>query len=158
MLDLLLWWFGGVFDVIEYLDDSMGGVEANCQLSLILQSPTGPVRGSVRLSREHKLRDTVVVRGDRFTIEYDFSDKVRMWPGASDDKDQSFVSESTLLPRSRRNGAEQLRAFARAIVTKGESAVPGESVLGCIALIEQCYRQRRPLELPWMKRHYLETG
>ena len=37
VLDLLLWWLGD-YDSFEYYDDSMGGVEADCELHLKLKS------------------------------------------------------------------------------------------------------------------------
>jgi predicted dehydrogenase len=153
MLDLLLWWLGSPVNV-EYQDDSLGGVEADCHLLLVLSSPTGPIQGSVALSRLRKLSDTARVVGNRFTIEYDLStpDKVRIWPSTWDSRCLSFLADFSSPPRQSWNDvyAEQLRAFARAVVSGGKSAVPGESVLGCIALIEQCYRERQCLELPWM--------
>ena len=154
MLDLLLWWLGNAVDV-EYRDDSLGGVEADCWLSLVLQGPTGPVQGTVALSRLRKLGDIARIFGERFTIEYDLSTPatVHIWPSIWDGKDLSFVSDFGPLSCQSWNDvyAEQLRAFARAIAAGGESVVSGESVLGSIALIERCYRDRLPLELPWTR-------
>jgi predicted dehydrogenase len=100
MLDLLLWWLGDVVDIVEYRDDCLGGVEAECWLSLVIQSPTGPVQGAVVLSRLRRLSDTARIVGERFTIEYDFSrpDKVRIWPSTCIGKSLSFVSDSSSLP------------------------------------------------------------
>ncbi len=153
MLDLLLWWLGDDVDLVEYRDDSMGGVEAECQVSLVARSATGPAPGDVTLSRLRRLSGTAVIRGERCAIEYRFGapHTARIVPPWDGGRAQSFVSDSAALPRSSRNFyAEQLRAFARAIAAGGESAVPGESALRSIALMERCYRERRPLELPWM--------
>src|SRR6266536_3703994 len=103
MLDLLLWWLGDVIDVVEYRDDSLGGVEAECWLSLVLQTPTGPVQGNIILSRLRKLRNTARIVGERFTIECDFSDKVRIWPSTCDGRGLSFVSDTSSLPRQSSN-------------------------------------------------------
>jgi predicted dehydrogenase len=151
MLDLLRWWLGDVIDV-EYRDDSLGGVEADCLVSLVLQHPTGPVQGTVTLSRIRKLSDTARIVGERFTIEYDLStpQKVRIWPSTWHGKCTSFISDFGPTSSQSWNEvyAEQLRAFAQAIFTGGKSAVPGESVISNVALIERCYRGRQPLELP----------
>lgn len=152
MLDLLLWWLGDAVDLVEYRDDSLGGVEAECRLSLALRTPGGPVPGTVTLSRLRRLGDTAVIRGERCAIEYELGapDRARLRPGWEDAPGQSFVSDPGP-PPSGTLYAEQLRAFARAISTHGEPAVPGESALGTIALTERCYRERRPLELPWTR-------
>jgi predicted dehydrogenase len=154
VLDLLLWWLGGAIDV-EYRDDSLGGVEADCWLSLVLQGPTGPVQGTVTLSRLRQLSNRARIVGERFTIECDISTPttVRLWPSTSDGKDLAFVLDFDSLPRQSLDDAyaEQLRAFARTITTGGDSVVSGESVLGSVALIERCYRERQPLELPWTR-------
>jgi predicted dehydrogenase len=153
MLDLLLWWLGDAVDV-EYKDDSLGGVEADCWLSLVLRGPTGPVKGTVALSRLRRLSNTVRVVGERFTIEYDLSTPatVRVWPTSWDGKGISFVVD--LGPRPDQSWyevyAKQLEVFAQTIAVGGQSAVPGESVLGSVALIERCYCERQPLELPWL--------
>lgn len=154
MLDLLMLWLGDVVDV-EYRDDSLGGVESDCWLSLVLNGPSGIIQGTVTLSRLRKLSNTARIVGERFTIECDLStpDTVRIWPSIWDSSCVSFASE---LGDSQRQSwkdvfAEQLRAFAQAIGTGSESVVSAESVLGSVALIERCYRERKPLDLPWMR-------
>jgi predicted dehydrogenase len=154
MLDLLLWWIGDAVDV-EYRDDSLGGVEADCCLSLVLKSANGPVEGAVTLSRLRKLSNTAVVAGDRFTIEYNLStvDKVRIWPSTSDCRILPFVLDTSSVPSQSWDDVykEQLESFGRSINDPGESLVSSESALGNVALIERCYRERQPLDLPWMR-------
>lgn len=154
MLDLLIWWLGEAVDV-EYRDDSLGGVESDCWLLLALKGPSGIVQGTATLSRLRKLSNTVGIVGERFTIELDLSspDTVRIWPSIWDSRCISFTSEFGDWPRQSWKDvySEQLRAFARAIATVSESMVPGKSVLGNVALIERCYRERKPLDLPWTK-------
>ena len=154
VLDLLLWWLGDVVDV-EYKDDSLGGVEAECWLSLVLQAPTGPVRGTVTLSRLRRLAYTARIVGERFTIECDISGPTtaRIWPSTSDGQDLAFVLDSGSLPPQLLTEAyaEQLQAFAHTISTGSKPIVPGESVLGSVALIERCYRERELLEMPWLR-------
>jgi predicted dehydrogenase len=154
MLDLLLWWLGEVVDV-EYRDDSLGGVEADCTLSLTLKSPTGVVRGDVVLSRLRSLTSAAHIIGDRFALEcrlhgqYQVRIQPSMWDGAA----LAFASDfGTLQGDSYRQlFVEQLRAFAQTILEGSEPVVSGESALGSLALIERCYRERKPQELPWLK-------
>lgn len=153
MLDLLIWIVGDAVDV-EYRDDSYGGVEADCEISLVLKNKTGTVHGNVTLSRLRKLNDVVRIVGENFTMEYDLSstDKVRIFPSNSDAKNLVFTLNNDSLPSQRWNQvyAEQLRTFAHAVRNHNESAIPGKSVLGSMKLIEQCYRERKPLKQPWM--------
>jgi predicted dehydrogenase len=151
VLDLLLWWFGDV-TALEYKDDSLGGVETDCRLSLVLQGPDGPVGGTVTMSRLRKLCNKARIVGDRFTIECEIDNPVtvRFWPSSSNGGDLIFGLDFTL-PRQTLDDAyaEQLRAFAQAIATNCNPVVPGEGALSSVALIDRCYRERQPLELPW---------
>jgi predicted dehydrogenase len=154
VLDLLLWWLGDVVNV-EYWDDSLGGVEADCRLSLALKGKTEPINGTVVLSRLRNLKNRARIVGDRFTIDCDISapTSVRMWPTGSDAEDPAFILNSVSLPRQSLDDAYagQLQAFGRTIAAGGKSAVPGERVLGSVALIDRCYRERKTLEMPWMR-------
>jgi predicted dehydrogenase len=149
VFDTLLWWLGEV-RALEYKDDSLGGVEAECALSLTLEGPAGLVQGTVRLSRLRNLTRAARIVGDRFTIECDIGNPVtaRMWPTSSAGDDPTFKLDSDVWPP---RYAEQLRAFAHAITTGRSPAVSGERVLRSVALIDRCYQERRPLEFSWMK-------
>jgi predicted dehydrogenase len=152
MLDLLLWWLGEIVNV-EYRDDSAGGIEADCWLSLTLNSSGGPVRGEVSFSRLRQLSDTVRIVGERFTMEYDLRtpDKVRLCPSFRSETDVFFVAHSDPEKDQPWSAvyAEQLDAFAQAIASKSPPLVSAESVLPTVALIERCYEIRKPMELPW---------
>lgn len=151
MLDLAIWWFGEPV-LLEYRDDSMGGLEAECSVRLSFTGPQAPVTGTVSLSRLRTLANTVRIVGEHRAVEWDITtDVVRVQSNAGD-------SEAGLpgFPQSPRRSmhemlAEQLRAFARAATGLGEPTVSGEDALTVVGLIERCYRARRPLELPWTK-------
>lgn len=153
-LDLLVWWLGDVAHV-EYWDDSLGGVEADCRLSLSLKNARGVVHGDVALSRLRNLGTSARIVGERLTIEFGFTSwlGVRIRPSAWENSDPSFVSDfgPSMGDTFSRMYADQLRAFARAIREGSEPVVSGESVLGTVALIERCYRERKPLPLPWLR-------
>jgi predicted dehydrogenase len=153
MLDLLLWWLGDVVD-LEYRDDNLGGVEADCWMALALRGPAGVVRGEVTMSRLRRLRSAARIVGSAFTLECGLSGRypVRVWPTAWQGDGVSFVGEyeGGATDSFERMFVEQLREFARVVRERTPPAVSGESVLGVIALIERCYRERRPLEQPWL--------
>jgi predicted dehydrogenase len=153
MLDLLLWWLGDVVD-LEYRDDNLGGVEADCWMSLALRGPAGVVRGEVTMSRLRRLRSAARVTGSAFTLECGLSGRypVRIWPTAWQGNGTTFAGEyEGGTPDSfERMFVEQLRGFAQTVRERTQPAVSGESVLGTIALIERCYRERQPLTQPWL--------
>ncbi len=155
MLDLLLWWLGTDAEVVDYADDSVGGVEAECELSLVIRSATGPIRGTVVLSRLRKLHDIARIVGERFTVEHDFSAPCapRLWPSAEQGRRSSFVNDyDGIEGKSPNPFVLQLRDFARSIREGTEPFVSGDSALVSLALIERCYAARRVLEQPWMRR------
>lgn len=154
MLDLLLWWLGEAGD-LEYRDDSMGGTEGDCSLNLTLNNAAGPVAGTVLLSRLRQLADRVRIVGDRFTLEYDLSSTgaVTLHPANSHAGELSLAA--CFEPASQQTWeevyAEQLGAFAKAIRGESEAGVSGRDALPSVALIERCYRERRPLSEPWRR-------
>ncbi|MCX6022034.1 MAG: Gfo/Idh/MocA family oxidoreductase, partial [Chloroflexi bacterium] len=67
-LDSLIWWLGDV-DSVRYFDDSYGGVEADCEAHITMQSGA---TGIVELSRTRELRNTAIIRGEKGTLEVPF--------------------------------------------------------------------------------------
>jgi predicted dehydrogenase len=153
VLDLLLWWLGQVTE-LEYADDALGGVEADCRLSLVVEGPTGSVSGTVALSRLRDLGTCARLIGQQLTIEYDMASpaNVRIWPTSSPNPAAAFVQEK----QSERDQtwddiyAAQLQAFAGSVRSGAEPLVPGRQVLDTVSLIEKCYSTRKPARLPWM--------
>src|SRR5438552_10737474 len=68
-LDLLIWWFGMPSD-ITYVDDSMGGIEANC--FLVLQYADFEAR--IRLSRDWGQPNLYRLEGDHGSISWTVND------------------------------------------------------------------------------------
>jgi predicted dehydrogenase len=154
MLDLLLWWIGDVEDV-RYKDDSQGGVEADCEMTLTLRGPGGPVEGRVALSRLRKLTDTARIVGENLTIECDLAsrDRVRVWPTGWKDQTVAFASEFSGSGTQSWNEvfSDQLRSFGRAIRSGTGTFIQGGEVISTVGLIERCYRERHAMTFPWME-------
>ena len=152
VLDLLMWWFGDPVRV-EYSDDSLGGVECDCELNLEFQNARGTISGKVILSRLRKLRDIVRIDADRLSIVYGFETNQGLLELIPADKDWQvpFLLDVRSVPHQSHIDffAEQLKNFAIAIRAPEKSGAPAESVLPSLALIEQCYQTRRPLKYPW---------
>ena len=64
-LDLVLWWLGD-HEGVDYYDDAVGGVEANCELHLKMKSG---VSGLIEVSRTRGLRNTCVISGEHGALE-----------------------------------------------------------------------------------------
>ena len=152
VLDLLMWWFGEPTRV-EYRDDSLGGVECECELELDFQNPRGTISGTVVMSRVRKLRDIVRIDADRLSIVYGFETNqglLELIP--ADPRWQvPFVLDVRSLPFQTNIDffAEQLKNFAAAIRSPDQSAAPADSVLPSLALVEKCYQNRKSLRFPW---------
>jgi predicted dehydrogenase len=151
VIDLMLWWFGNV-KTLDYRDDAFGGVEADCHLSVGMSSG---VHGTVELSRTRDLRNTAIITGENGTLEIDLR---RNWAtlhsaDATVGLNGMGAHPDTLEATSQ--GFEdlfdaQIEDFVDAIRESRSPTVPGTEAAKTVEFIERCYRERRPLELPWL--------
>jgi len=147
-LDSLLWWLGDVRS-FEYFDDNCGGVEADCRIQLEM---TSGATGIVELSRTRQLRNTAIIEGELATLEVSWAD-VRLTPRPD------ILTLSGIVKSVSRSGndvqeylevmADSLTDWVDAIRTNRPPAVTGAEGMRSVALIENCYKQRQPLELAW---------
>jgi predicted dehydrogenase len=143
-LDLICWWLGGKPEIVSYEDDSMGGTEAVAALRFRLDG----CDGVVRLSWLSKYSNTFEIRGDRGTVR-----------GAL--YDWNSLELKTL---SRRRRKLHLRSSAKVAqdlgtvvldnfldVVRGSAAplVSGSDVLPSIELLDDCYANRKRMDMPW---------
>lgn len=148
LLDLLLWWLGDM-EVRAYRDDAAGGVESECEVHLELGSRC-PVR--MELSRTRSLRDTVVVEGERGSLELGVFQPavIRLslpggsapLEGAVPDPDFDRAPLPTVFGR-------QLADTVAAIREGRRPLVDGAAARRVVALVEACYARRQRLERPW---------
>lgn len=142
-LDQLLWWLGPVREV-EYVDDALGGVEADCRLSLEMESGA---RGTVELSWTRHLRNTAVITGSRGTLEVALegtwaTERLARRP---------FRRRHDFAPHTWVDLlARELEDWLGAI-QGGTSVGSASAAAAGIRLIERCYEVRKPLLLPWMR-------
>ncbi|HWI38422.1 MAG TPA: Gfo/Idh/MocA family oxidoreductase [Burkholderiales bacterium] len=139
VVDLVCWWLGGEPKLVDYADDARGGTEAVARVKLALRG----VEAHIHLSWLTKLRNAYRIAGAKATIEggaYDWASftlagrKVhasRAWQGYED-----FVGGL-------------LDNFVQVIAGRAEPLVTAADVRPAIALIDQCYRQRKNLHEPW---------
>jgi predicted dehydrogenase len=148
-LDTLLHWLGPVA-AVEYFDDAEGGVEANCLVKLRMVSGA---TGILELSRTRQLRNTAIIRMERGVLEvalavnqmkvsldnqpYAVSGPVGMRD--TPDAQQDYLTTI----------ADQMQDWVEAVRSGRQPFVDGRSAAESVDLIERCYRDRQPLELPW---------
>jgi predicted dehydrogenase len=147
-LDLLTWWLGSPID-IEYQDDSVGGVEANCQAELRYPHCTALVRlsrdwgrpnlyrlegdcGSLTWEVNEPDKFDLVLAGNRMTVGLERQVKGDSWSGGLED---CFTW--------------QLEDMIEAVRNRRSPYVPAIAGRNVVALVEQCYRQRHQTALPW---------
>ena len=133
-------------------DDSYGGVEAEAVLELALERGAS---AHVELSRTRNLRNSAIVRGRLGTIEvslhkHEISAAPRevltfQHEGHRGDR----LPTQRLRDLFRRQGEDWLRA----IRTGTRPTVAGTDAARSITLIESCYGQCQPLDLPWVTPH-----
>jgi predicted dehydrogenase len=148
VLDLASWWLGPL-QVINYEDDSLGGVEANSVIHC-----TGKENSTIliELSRTRDLQNTIKLigaEGQLITgVRYD--DPVSMKLKTL--KNELHFSETTKRHFSR--GIldifeEQITRFIDAIENDRSPLITGADGLHNIVLIEQCFSMRNHLKYPW---------
>ena len=150
VLDLVLWWLGDI-EASAYADDALGGVEAECELELTLESGVG---GKVELSRTRELRNSYVIRGERGTLE--------VGTGANPDVGLHLAGQDAALSgqaipphgvpdrRMKDLFIRQLADFAGAVLEAKPPFVPGSEGQRSVQLIEACYAVRQVLRYPWV--------
>jgi predicted dehydrogenase len=149
VLDLLLVWLGDL-EVTRYRDDALGGIESDCEIELRTRSG---LSGFAEVSRTRNLRNTCVFTGERGTLEVGVWDpdpvialrlngheaalagQARQGKGGGLDFGSSFV--------------RQIDDFTAAVLEGREPRVSGREGRRSMALVEECYARREPLELPW---------
>jgi len=150
-MDAVQYWFGD-YKSLEYLDDNMGGVEANCEIHLQMEDG---IRGYIELSRTRDLRNSAIIRGERGAIEVSLhTSRVSIYPNGLDTTVVGSVLEAQTIASKGESLVDLLKAeledWIEAIMGKTQPRVPGEEGRKSVALIEACYKNRKPLELPWL--------
>ena len=149
LLDHLLWWLGPC-SVETYRDDAQGGVEGDADI--LLRTESG-AHGIVELSRTRTLRNTCRIDGERGSVDVGLFEplaRVALRLGGEGPALEGLVGDEKFARRPYRALFElQLDDFAEAIASGREPSVPGREGRRSVALIEQCYAARQPLEHPW---------
>lgn len=152
VLDLLLWWFGDG-EEIEYRDDNFGGVEADCLVRL--ETASG-IPGTVELSRTRDLRNTAIVYGENATLEVHLRQNWAIMHSMDGSVGLNGLGANAATLDGTPQGFEdlfeaQITDFVTVIRDSRPPTVSAVEAAQTVALIERCYAQREPLELPWLQ-------
>ena len=162
VLDLLLYLFPGVWDLIDYKDNALGGVETDCELRLRLSNDAGSVDGRVELSRTRRLRSTLRVECEHGTLELLTGERYELAVisrgvnlGDPDRGEPRPVQvRACWADEPQTIGYEAYRAeiddWLDAIRTGRKSKLSAESTLRTVELIEACYQHPGRLHEPWV--------
>lgn len=160
-IDQILWWFGDVKEFIYY-DDSMGGVEANCELELKMSDGA---EGTVRLSRDCLLPNKCFIECENGWIVYSLDVPENFEWGFYDTKYKFDTSleigkSSTIYPQddhtTKKHGdlltyfTAQIVDFIEAIKKGREPLLSGKEALKSMELIDACYHNRGLMKMNWM--------
>lgn len=151
-LDTMLWWLGD-YESLEYFDDDMGGVEADCEIHLRMKNGA---EGIVELSRTRNLRNTAIIRGEKGTLEVEMlGSQISIQPNGMNAKviGNAIGNQDVELKKSQSVEdlmRAQLEDWIAAIHNQRNPYITGEEAAKSVALIEACYKARKPLEMPWL--------
>jgi len=157
-LDLLAWWLGTPQQV-DYEDDAMGGVEANCRVRLAYP---GGVTGEVRLSRDTEQPNQYLFQCTDGWLRWHVDDADRVELGLGD-VEAGFrvrlhrVARDGAHPRlgAPRGGFEesfvaQIRNVVDAVRGRAALVVSAADGLASLRTLDACRRSRALIGMPWL--------
>jgi predicted dehydrogenase/nucleoside-diphosphate-sugar epimerase len=162
LLDMLHFVFDGPGQVVDYRDNARGGIEADCRLALRLFHKAQEVDGVVEVARTRNLGHFVRIRCERGTLEYQPGEFYRIWVRPDDLElfdPKSGRARGYCLHASWENEREiswyetvraEIDDWLGAIHTGGQPELSGQSALGTVQVIEDCYSRAKKLNEPWV--------
>jgi predicted dehydrogenase/nucleoside-diphosphate-sugar epimerase len=156
VIDFLLALFPGPAEVLDYRDDSLGGVEADCEVLLRLVDHDGrPVDAHLVLSRVRNLRGTIRIECERAVLEVPVNERyqVRIWPTQVRGSPVEMYARNPDEPETAwfEVFRTEIDDWLGAIRDGREPELSGRSALPPLRLIENCYLSARRMSLPWVE-------
>lgn len=145
VLDLAVWLLGEEYDVVEYRDDSFGGLEANARLEMRFEG----VEATFEIAGTRNVDNEVAVTGERAELVADpgsatatLSDRRT---GERVHLEPEWADSTGYLLRV----ATQAKRFVESVDSGEPSYVPASNGLAVLELVEACYDRRERLVQPW---------
>ena len=160
ILDRLLWIFGGDAEILDYRDNSLGGVESDCVALLRLRRQGRSIDGRMEISRTRVLRNSLRVEFENAVVEVaeDERYRVRVRPHGRAAADgilrmgQSHRLEISWDDEPPAPFHEVFRAviddWLEAIRSGRRPELWGQTAISTVELIESCYRRAQFLHEP----------
>ncbi|HSR17650.1 MAG TPA: Gfo/Idh/MocA family oxidoreductase [Ignavibacteriaceae bacterium] len=157
LLDLLIWWWGQPVEII-YMDDSMGGVEANCLLKLKFSDGFS---GTVRLSRDWDLPNYYLIEGSLGSLYWEVNEANKIYLNIKGIKyslkceiqksgfNKINIPFSETAENFEQSFIFQILNIINALRNRSALMVPGEEGLRSVNLVNQCYQKRSFLQPLW---------
>lgn len=146
VLDLLFHWLGQA-ELVAYEDDEMGGVETNARLTLRF----GEAEGVVRMSRDWDRPNLIDLRFEQGSVQWRADDLAAVTLLLEDDPKPLRVVDETATSISFIDCiGRQLDAIIDHLAGKPARIVRAANALPVVELIERAYRERRPMDMPWL--------
>jgi len=148
-VDRMLYFFDSV-DVVDYVDDNYGGVEANCVACFRAELQGYSVPGTVTLSKTHRLANRLRITGQRGVLEVreGQSNSVTFFPADVSHKHEIFPSAPATQPEPDFFQL-QLLDFLRAVRCGQQPKVNGRQGSRSVLLMERCYQVAARFEETW---------
>jgi predicted dehydrogenase len=137
VIDLIIWLLGKPTN-INYQDDSRGGVEANCQISL------NDINGRIELSRDRTLKNTFKIFGQKGILETS-TRRLNSLSVQKGNHQETFTTQETFEDCI----FKELSSFIHAATYHSRPPAPGEEIIESIKLINYCYSHKQQLYEPW---------
>jgi len=149
-LDRMIFLFGEV-EVVRFLDDSRGGVEANCIAEFLAVYDGRHLPGTITLSKTHRLANRLQIVGEKGVLIVAEGQRlsVTFHPARRDLREEIFPASVIPGVPEQDYFRLQLEDFVRAIRERTEPRVTGEQGLKSAALMEECYARAERLDEPW---------
>ena len=156
LFDLLLWILGSQRErVLSYKDDNWGGVGMNAEVELEIERNFQRLTGRVELSYTRRLRNTLKIHGERGCIEAETvgANEIYFYPLGENEEPVTLKPQNARPKKKNEDFAFQLQNFADSIINNKKNYVRAEEAIKTMALIEDCYRLRKPMTQPWNMKH-----
>ena len=147
-VDQFVFWLGEA-EVLEYKDDSYGGVEADCLIKLKTQ--TGAA-GSIELSRTRNLGAEAIIHTEKAKIRIGLTEPyIEIIPSSY--MNNIYDANSALkIPIQSYVSVikDQIVNWCDGIINNGDKYISGNEARKSIQIIETCYKNKQKWELPWV--------
>jgi predicted dehydrogenase len=143
-------YFSDSVDVVDYVDDNYGGVEANCVARFRAELQGYSVPGTVTLSKTHRLANRLRITGERGVLEVreGQSSSVTFFPADVSHKHEIFPSAPASQPEPDFFQL-QLLDFLQAVRCGQQPKVNGRQGSRSVLLMERCYQVAARLGETW---------